>query len=799
MKLNKKWKIYCTHSSHTDIGYTDTQEEMEFHHIRFIHEVIDILNASQTTHPQWSGFKWTCESFWCVQKFLENADDKYISDFVKYVKQGYIALSGSYLNLTELVSENVLDHMLKNERELLEKYGLATDFAMTADINGYSMGFADVLHRNGINNLFCCLHTHHGYHPFAEKQNPFYWETAGGAKIFVWNGEHYNLGNELGFPQSPDAFEYTIRDGLDNMGLDMFEKAEKRIFAYLKSLEEASYAYDFVPANASGIMSDNSPPSVRIIEFINRFNQKHVEQIELIMSTPAEFFEKTKNLTDIPTHKGDWTDWWADGVGSTPDVVAHYKDAVYKFNKIKKLDPACEIVSKTTLDEIAYNLIFYAEHTWGYSSSISEPWHPYVNYLDMRKSLFAGRANSLATISLDDIARAHGKTSFSLMKNCKFRVINPHDTAVKTVTGIKMEVLRGYDAFEVADEKTGESVPYQLGRYSRGLELGILADLAPKETKTYTLRAVKKGDAVSCGTIAKAGLDGVGDLAKFSGSASNFGFENDFFKVIFSEKSGITSIFDKKNGQELITSDALYHAFTPIYEVTPIIIDQCSERRNMGRNRKSVHTNRYVGELSYTRVNEDGSLYTRLELGFNLEGLSECAVIITAYKTMPKMDIDIRFHKSSIWNPENLYLAMPFVSPKAAERTLWIDKTAAVLRPRVDQLPATCTDFYLTANGAVANMGKNKLLLGFKDNPLIMMGDIKAHPIKLMGEQDVNNNDYLYLWLMNNFWETNFKASLGGFYQFRVTLALSDSEDIRDCFKELEAINEDIISFYMFD
>lgn len=32
-------------------------------------------------------------------------------------------------------------------------------------------------------------------------------------------------------------------------------------------------------------------------------------------------------LTDAPVYKGDLTDWWADGVGSTPYAVKHYKEA----------------------------------------------------------------------------------------------------------------------------------------------------------------------------------------------------------------------------------------------------------------------------------------------------------------------------------------------------------------------------------------------------------------------------------------------------------------------------------------
>ena len=31
------------------------------------------------------------------------------------------------------------------------------------------------------------------------------------------------------------------------------------------------------------------------------------------------------DLTDAPVYKGDLTDWWADGVGSTPYAVKHLK------------------------------------------------------------------------------------------------------------------------------------------------------------------------------------------------------------------------------------------------------------------------------------------------------------------------------------------------------------------------------------------------------------------------------------------------------------------------------------------
>lgn len=80
-----------------------------------------------------------------------------------------------------------------------------------------------------------------------------------------------------------------------------------------------------------------------------------------------------------------------------------------------------------------------------------------------------------------------------------------------------------------------------------------------------------------------------------------------------------------------------------------------------------------------------------------------------------------------------------------------------------------------------------------------MMGDIEAHPIRLMGEEGVENNDRVYSWVMNNFWETNFKASLGGFYQFRYEVAVTDSIDPDDAFKQAEAMNEGTLQFYLFE
>lgn len=797
----KQWTLYCIHHSHTDIGYTDAQEEMEFHHVQFLRQVLDILGQGEKGRREWEDFKWNCESAWCVEKFLEQASPQEKELFFRYVREGKIGVSGSYLNLTELVSDRVLRQNLERVQALLGRQGIAVRSAMTADVNGYSWGFAGALLDAGVENLLCCLHTHHGYHPTFQKQNPFYWEAPSGKKLFVWNGEHYLLGNELGLAQEWE-FNYTIQDGLPPME-DRFRKAELRLYAYVRTMEEQGYPYSFLPVTVSGMMTDNGPPNVKIIQFIREFNARHGREIQLKMVTLQEFFDAVKDqVGEIPTYSGDWTDWWADGVGSTPNIVSHYREASRLYDMVESLDPRREIVTPQEREAIAYNLIFYGEHTWGYSSSITEPWHPNVNYLDLRKALFAQKANELAHRAMDKIEESKGKTALSLYHDYRFRIINPHQVPVSDMSCVNMETLYGHERFQVVDEATGEAVPYQLGSYARGYAFQILAELAPGQERTYALREVPPPELSSCGRVAERGHDTVRDLHRVYCShvqkgacASPFALENQFFRISYEEGRGITSLFHKGKGMELVLGGP---AFQPIYEVTPAGGNQQLARRDMGRNRKAVHTRRSYGVMDRATVLEEGPLYSRVELGYALEGASECALVLTLYHHTPRLDVDFRLHKASVWDPENLYLSLPF-NACTGEDQVWLDKTGCVFRPRVDQLPGTCTDFYLTQNGAAIRRKGVNLLLGLRDTPLVAMGDIKAHPIRLCGEPGVENDAPLYAWLMNNFWETNFKASLGGFHQYRFTLAATEEESPQAWFRQLAAINGGVVSFYQFD
>lgn len=90
------------------------------------------------------------------------------------MKAGLIDISLTYLNMTELVDNDILDQMFQKGRKYAEANQLPLNSAMTADINGFSWGYAETLFKNGIVNLFSCVHTHHGMFPLYKKTNSFF-------------------------------------------------------------------------------------------------------------------------------------------------------------------------------------------------------------------------------------------------------------------------------------------------------------------------------------------------------------------------------------------------------------------------------------------------------------------------------------------------------------------------------------------------------------------------------------------------------------------------------------------------
>lgn len=814
---SRKWKIYAIHHSHTDLGYTERQEKIEQYHVDFIRQALRIVNDAHTgVKPEWNGFRWTCETFWAVEQFLQQATEEEQRSFAEAVIRGDLELSGTYLNMTELPDYDLLKKIHSKAQTYASSIGHHLDSAMTADINGYSWGYADSLLENGIEHLFSCIHTHHGMYALGRKQIPFWWETKNGKRLLVWNGEHYMFGNELGL--CPGALgKYMIRDEFNHTAVEPEEIhnqiANIRIHRYVAQLEAEQYPFHFAPVMLSGLATDNGSPNSRIIEWITEWNKQYGDQISIEMISLSDFFTRLKeeDLSKLPVHQGDWPDWWSDGVSSTPMHTQIYRDAQRTLRKVKKLDPNQQAVSLSALEAAEQALVLYAEHTWGYHSSIGEPWHKNVQLLEVRKQAHAAEASRLAYRALDQVLLDQDAATLYPGRPYRFRVSNVSDHEVTELVTLNLDgwepgALR--EGVEVVREDTGEVLVQQ---HASPQAIVTELKLQAQQTCMLSLRPLpaqnNKGTMTSNTKL--MGSDQVYDMedlySDVSGAGiqmpvrvSQNGLESPFVRMTWSKEQGIASWINKEQGTELLRDDGHYGAFTPIYEVTPPADSTNASqvrsiRARMGRNRKGSHVERSIGQLVSVRTVDNGPLYATVELSYQLKGISYFALFLRVYANQNRVDVSARFHKDSVWNPENVYLALPFTSGDTLHDTVYADKPGGLVRPWKDQIPGTCLDYSCVQEGIAWQDEHNTLLLAVPDTPLVQWGSLDYGRRLVHTQQHKDSKPETYMWLMTNYWETNFKATLGGFYEFQYHVRSEQNLPQEQIASALQALHEPFV------
>lgn len=779
-KLKKKWEVLLIHHSHTDIGYTQSQETIEHYHVNFIKQAIEIAEELRKEGRE-SEFIWTCESFWGVECFLKVASEDWKKRFETCVLNGSIEITGNYLNLNETIDYDVLKNHISEAVNYCDNLGKKVNSSMTADINGYAWGYVDALYESGIENLYSCVHSHHGMYPLFKKQTPFYWESQKGNKILVWNGEHYHFGNEFGIVKTATG-SYINRDELTSSFTEdkRFEYGKIRMFRYLKGLENQDYEYDFVPITVHGLPTDNGSPNIEVVEFINWWNNNFGEEVEMKMISLDSFFKKIKDSkVEIPTYKGDWPDWWSFGVGSTPQVLKIYKEAQRLLNTTKLIDEDLSLSNKEWIKECENQLMLYSEHTWGHSSSLTNPWNSFVNLLDYKKSGYAIRAHEMAIRNYNKVLEEKGMTTLKPNREPKFKIVNPHNKRITECIKLSLDYWETSSLRETIVDNLGNEFKTQSEPHPRGVYINFVITLEPKEERTIWVK--RHEDEINFIKIANEShcCQGIDDIFLYEDNREIIKYENAFennnVRIKWNKEKGIISWFDKINQVELYDENSKVGAFMPVYELTEAV-EQTSDaqykvRQVLGRNMRGINAKVFYPEIKSIRVSELGEVFGKINLELNLKGTGLINVVVKIYNEINKAEINVIMNKESVWDPESMYIALPFAYNNN-KMDLFCEKTGCVVQVKKEQLPGTNCDFNLVQEGVVLKERDYGISIAMPDSSLIYTSQLKyENSKKLFHEKYIDSKDYeLYSWVMNNIWETNFKASLGGFIEFNYSI-----------------------------
>lgn len=701
------------------------------------------------------------------------------------VQKGNIGLSATYLNFNDLADGEVLRCRTAGIVKAFAEQGIPVKTAMNADINGISMGARDALIDNGIEFLYTNIHTHHGMYPLYHNQQPYFWENEAGKRLLVWSGEHYNLGNALGLIYNKNAnFMMKTYFGDRDTVSDPVKILKENLDHYLDECVESGYLYDFLVASVSGVFSDNAPPNTGIQRMVETFNAMYGEEICLEMVSLQTLYEKIRDrVADAPVCRGDLNDWWANGIGSTPYQVKHYKEAQRLYHLCNRLDEKAGIHNPTLVRTAQNNLLLYAEHTWGHSSTITDPYTTMVQNLDIRKTSYASKAHEASALRLNEITHQLGDQLSYYNTTGRVKAINPGHKRGNYPVEFYVETLK-IPAIRVVEEATGKEMTAQLSRHPRGVQISFVDSFAPFEEKIYTYEELPAPLGGANTRHAYVGAERVRDIVNDYDPLTYllpYGLENEWVKVSYEIGKGVTSLYDKKADRELLLEgDCRF--FTPIYENTEIRTDVYEERRLLGRNIRGLHAKKSIGVLNGVTVLEHGEVFTSVELAYSMEGCVRSAVILKLYHQLPRLDFVFQIGKTISHDIESVYLPLGLNLP---EHTLWIDKGGVPMRPGIDQLPGSCMEYYTLEHGAAYIGKEGSILIHSKDAPLVTMGKLEHHPIRLCENWEEDNHRPLYSWVMNNTWETNFKMDLSGFGEFCYSLEWSGSADSKSCAEEL--------------
>jgi alpha-mannosidase len=134
------------------------------------------------------------------------------------------------------------------------------------------------------------------------------------------------------------------------------------------------------------------------------------------------------------------------------------------------------------------------------------------------------------------------------------------------------------------------------------------------------------------------------------------------------------------------------------------------------------------------------------------------------YDELRRLDIVNTLTKQPMDDAEAVYHSFPL----AAERpTVYLDTPGAVMRPGVDQVPATATDWHSIQHYFAVAGDDFTAVVASPDVPLVQVNGINTGRWQ---ETLPPPNGLVMSWVMNNYWFTNFPARQGGRITYRYSV-----------------------------
>lgn len=736
--------IYLISHTHTDIGYTDHQDTVFRQHLEFIDQAIELGEAT-ADYPEEARYKWTCEVTAFVERYFQNRSDKQIDRFLELHKRGQMAVAGMQYHWTPMLSTANMIRSLFPVQRLRDQYDLNITAGMQCDVNGVSWLWTDLLPSVGINTLTMSINMHRGRRPYPDL-NAFWWESPAQNRLLTFNGPHYLYG----------IFRYGLSDMnyVDELLPPQLEKLEAR----------DDYPYDFLYAQITHpARVDNGPPLAHMSDFVKNWNESRREP-RLVFTTLDDFaamlHEKYGDTLD--TWRGDWTDWWADGVGSSIYETSLNRNTEELLPVLDFLATQVDGVDLDLIEE-AYHLVsLYDEHTWGGFASIRRPHSPFTRANYNRKASFAyegyGTTHELLATSGRNLAKKlTGETPEGEAYRRWGQYISSDpadDPANYRYLVVNTQPWERHIRYPIPPDMGG-AAPYGvleqflIGNYRE--DPPLITDASDEMMIDVTL------PAFSYNVVEFQNIDPADEAIIGEGV-----IENQWYRVQIDPRTGgLLSWYDKELDRELVNQADIWAFGQYIYEWVDHPDDRRAifaldfDREDFGVRHKDTPFKRSGATQVEILPAHAKSNQLEIEAVLQAKGAHNIKVRYALPHHEKALHLDMVIDKTFNTQAEAVYIPFPLALD---DHTFHLDLNGVPLEPETEQLPGSCRDWYGVHRWAEVGDDQTSVTIVPIDSPLIQVGGITTG--KWAYHLDTHQPT-LVSWALHNHWDTNFKASQG--------------------------------------
>ena len=731
--VQRQWTVYIYPHSHVDIGYTNTQEFVKELHMKNIDVAIDIARKTQN-YPEGSRFVWNPEASWVTENYLKEASPEKKKIFIEAVRKGWICLDGNYFNTnTSACSDEELLRLFHASEKLQKITGVPINTMVQFDVAGAAWGVSQAAFQMGIKAFFYYPNLGNIRQPW--ENHPFYWISPDGkSRILFYQAFPYGFGytikgSKIGLYKIQGNDSTLDRITTKDPSADFLDPL---IFNETAKLEAANSPYDIFVMPWS--LADNSLIDADLPDAVRLWNEKYAFPKLIIAGSQRilkDFEGRYRSI--IPEVKGDYTEYWTEGLGSDARRVGMVRHATE--NLVQMETAWCMLNEdkpspRSLIDSSWKYCLLGVEHTWGYQN----PKAPLAKEIEQTKASYFENSLKTSKELLSETFKA--VVSSGSNKIAVFNTLSWDRGGLITLA--KDQSIQGD---RVLDENGNALVSQRL---SSG-ELAFWVEKIPAlGSKVFT---------ITKGTSKKV------DGCYIKGNT----MYNDSLSVTIDPQTGnIASLVGLKTGHEYVNKKSAFALNSYLY-----ILGKDSTEKTSGPSDVVL------------KIKENGPLVASIVAESKAPGCNWLKREVKVVYHQSWIDLSNSFDKISTTVKEGIHFGFAF---NIADGSTRIDIPWGLMIPNYDQLPAANRNWLTFQHWVDISNSKAGVTWTAIESPLLEYGRLSPNLRGWAFHQKYwykkfEKSQTIFSWALNNYWSTNFPLEQGGIIDLHYAILPHGSYD----------------------